>query len=275
MKIRHNKKRNTAFVFESLIKEITVSILKEDKERKEKAISLVRKHFKAGSVLHQHLQCYRSLYENQNLTKEICEKILKEAKLTTRMIDTEGLFKSQTDLINDVNRELEPAVFNNFVPNYKTLATIDQIFSTKLSPKNAVILESQVIHNMMKNIPNKESLDSVDSLVMTSFVSKFNSKYDVSLLENQKTLLNYYISSFSDNALGLKMFLNDEIGRLKSRLQEALEIEEIKNDGDMIEKTQKVFEKLDDFKNKGIHEHVVLTVLRTQQLEQEIFENGN
>ena len=88
-------------------------------------------------------------------------------------------------------------------------------------------------------------------------------------------MLNYYISSFSDNALGLKMFLNDEIGRLKSRLQEALEIEEIKNDGDMIEKTQKVFEKLDDFKNKGIHEHVVLTVLRTQQLEQEIFENGN
>ncbi len=99
MKIRHNKKRNTAFVFESLIKEITISILKEDKERKDKAISLVRKHFKAGSVLHQHLQCYRSLYENQNLTKEICEKILKEAKLSTRTIDTEGLFKSQTDLI--------------------------------------------------------------------------------------------------------------------------------------------------------------------------------
>jgi len=275
MKIRHNKKRNTAFVFESLIKEITISILKEDKERKDKAISLVRKHFKAGSVLHQHLQCYRSLYENQNLTKEICEKILKEAKLSTRTIDTEGLFKSQTDLINDVNKELEPSVFNNFVPNYKTLATIDQIFSTKLSPKNAVILESQVIHNMMKNPNNKESLDPVDSLVVTSFASKFNSKYDEFLLENQKDLLNHYISSFTDNALGLKMFLNDEIGRLKDRLQEALTVDEIKNDAEMVQKTKKVFEKLQEFKNSGIHESVVLAVLRTQQLEQEIFDNDN
>ena len=46
MKIKHNKKRNTAFVFESLVKEITIAILKENNERKDKAISIVKKHFK-------------------------------------------------------------------------------------------------------------------------------------------------------------------------------------------------------------------------------------
>ena len=45
MRIRHNKKRNTAFVYESLIKEITLAILKEDVDRKTKAIDILRKHF--------------------------------------------------------------------------------------------------------------------------------------------------------------------------------------------------------------------------------------
>ncbi len=132
MKIKHNKKRNTAFVFEALIKEITVAILKEDTMRQKTALSLVKKHFAPGSPLYRHLQCYRSLYEYQNLSKEISEKILREAKLASRLLDTQGLFVSQSDLIGDVNRELDPQFFNTFVPNYKTLATIDQIFSDKL-----------------------------------------------------------------------------------------------------------------------------------------------
>ena len=36
MKTRHNKKRNTALVYEALIREATVSILKEEHETKNK-----------------------------------------------------------------------------------------------------------------------------------------------------------------------------------------------------------------------------------------------
>ena len=45
MKIRHNKKRNTAFVYEALVREATAAILKEDAERKDKTISIIKKHF--------------------------------------------------------------------------------------------------------------------------------------------------------------------------------------------------------------------------------------
>ena len=62
MKIKHNKKRNTAFVYEAIVKEITVAIIKNDHERKNKAVSILKKHFKPGSVLSKHLECYRSLY---------------------------------------------------------------------------------------------------------------------------------------------------------------------------------------------------------------------
>ncbi|HCT52667.1 MAG TPA: hypothetical protein DF712_09425, partial [Balneola sp.] len=144
MKVKHNKKRNTAFVFEALVREATVAIIKENHETKDKALAIIKKHFTPGSALYKDLQNYRSLYEKQNLDKETAEKILKEAKLAGRLLDPHGLFVSQTDLIDDVNKELSPQVFGNFVPNYKSLASIAQMFSQKMSPKNSVILENQI-----------------------------------------------------------------------------------------------------------------------------------
>ena len=40
MKIKHNKKRNTAFVYEALIREATVAIVKQDNERKNKVFGV-------------------------------------------------------------------------------------------------------------------------------------------------------------------------------------------------------------------------------------------
>ncbi len=275
MKTRHNKKRNTAFVFEALVREATVAIIKENHEVKDKAIAIIKKHFVPGSVLYKDLQNYRSLYENQNLHREIAEKIIKEAKLAHRVMDPHGLFVSQSDLIADVNKELTPEVFNNFVPNYKTLASIAQMFSDKSSPKSAVILENNIINNMTLPEDKQDTLEPIDNLVLNSFVSKFNDKYKEGLLENQKTLLNHYITSFTDNGLGLKMFLNSEIARLKEELTVSLNKEVIKEDKDLIEKTNQVLEKLSSFQMQAASAQVVLTVLKTQQLTEEISTDGN
>ena len=275
MKVKHNKKRNTAFVFEALVREATVAIIKENHEVKNKALAIIKKHFKPGSVLYKDLQNYQSLYENQNLNKEIAEKILKEAKLASRLLDTEGLFVSQSDLIDDVNKELSPQVFNNFVPNYKSLASIAQMFSQKMSPKNSVILENNIIKNMTLAQDKQEVMQPLDNIVVNSFVKKFNEKYNNNLLEDQKTLLNHYITSFTDNGLGLKTFLNNEISRLKTTLEESLTTEIIQEDNELTLKTNQVIEKLTNFHKTGITEDVVLTVLRTQQLVEEIHTDGN
>jgi hypothetical protein len=275
MKTRHNKKRNTAFVFEALVREATVAIIKENHEVKDKAIAIIKKHFVPGSVLYKDLQNYRSLYENQNLHREIAEKIIKEAKLAHRVMDPHGLFVSQSDLIADVNKELTPEVFNNFVPNYKTLASIAQMFSDKSSPKSAVILENNIINNMILPEDKQDTLEPIDNLVLNSFINKFNDKYKEGLLENQKTLLNHYITSFTDNGLGLKMFLNSEIARLKEELTVSLNKEVIKEDKDLIEKTNQVLEKLSSFQMQAASAQVVLTVLKTQQLTEEISTDGN
>ena len=275
MKIKHNKKRNTAFVYEALVKEATVAILKNDSERRDRAIKIIKKHFKPGSVLRKDLDCYRSLYENQDLDRAMAEKILREVKLQKRFIDSSGLFKQQTKLIHDVNKEASPSVFGNFVPNYKSLATIMQIFSDKISPKNQVILENEIIQKMAVKSEKAGSIEQIDGLVYRTFAAKFNEKYDNELLKEQKELLTYYISSFADNALELKMFLNDEIPRLKEQLEKAKELDEVKEDVEMFNKTQSVIERLNSFAEEDVNEGVLLTIMKTQELVKEIYPNAD
>jgi predicted phosphohydrolase len=275
MKTRHNKKRNTAFVYEALLREATVAILKKDLSRRGIALNLLKKHFKEGSILKKDLDCHRSLYENQGLEEGISEKILREAKLSNHLLNTESVFKAQSALIHDVNKELEPSVFNNFVPNYKTLASIAQVFNNKVSPKDRVLLEGEIIKNMMSRTASVDIPEDIDNVVIQTFIKKFNDKYHTILLEQQQELLTYYISSFTDNALELKTYLNEEIKRLKVKLTEALELEEIKNDPHMIQQTEQIIIRLQEFAKKAVDDEILLTVLKTQSLVKEIYRDGS
>lgn len=274
MKSKHNKKRNTAFVFEALSREATVAIIKGDHQRKEKVVSIVRKHFTGNSLLKKDLECYRSLYENQNLDETTSKKIVEAVMAAKRLIDPDGLFKQQTEIINDINKDLSPSTFNNFVPNYKTLATIAKMFNTN-SPKQSVMLETKIIDGMT-GVIEEQKMEAIDSLTFTTFTKKFNDKYNSSLLREQKELLNHYISSFSHDDLETKIFLNRELGRLKKSLSEAVEVEDIANDPEMVRKTNAVRERLETLSNKtSLNESTLLTILKTQELVKEIYDDAS
>ena len=274
MKNKHNKKRNTAFVFEALSREATVAIIKGDHAKKEKVVSIVRKHFTGDSLLKKDLECYRSLYENQNIDETTGKKIVEAAMAAKRLIDPDGLFKQQTEVINDINRDLSPATFNNFVPNYKSLATIAKMFNTN-SPKQKVMLESKIVEGMIGGT-DTETLEPMDSLTFRTFTKKFNAKYSDSLLQEQRELLNHYISSFSHDDLETKIYLNRELGRLKQSLSEAINTEEIANDPEMIRKTNAVRERLENLsKETSLNESTLLTIMRTQELVKEIYDDAS
>jgi hypothetical protein len=274
MKNKHNKKRNTAFVFEALAREATTAIIKGDQERKAKVVSIVRKHFTGDSLLKKDLECYRSLYENQNLDEETSQKILEAVMAAKRLIDPDGLFKQQTEVINDINKELSPETFNNFVPNYKSLATIAKMFNTN-SPKQAVMLETKIVEGMT-GVIEEQQMQPIDSITFTTFTKKFNEKYNSSLLREQKELLNHYISSFSHDELETKIYLNRELGRLKQSLSEAVKVEEIANDPEMVKKTNAVKERLESLSGEtSLNESTLLTILKTQELVKEIYNDAS
>jgi flagellin-specific chaperone FliS len=47
MRVRHNKKRNTAFLYESLITELTKAIVRGQEEKKQKVLETIKKYFNA------------------------------------------------------------------------------------------------------------------------------------------------------------------------------------------------------------------------------------
>ena len=265
MKNKHNKKRNTAFVFEALAREATVAIIKGDNERKAKVVSIVRKHFTSDSLLKKDLECYRSLYENQNLDETTSKKIVEAVMAAKRLIDPDGLFKQQTEVINDINKDLSPATFNNFVPNYKSLATIAKMFNTN-SPKQAVMLETKIIQGMT-GVLEEQQMQPIDAITYTTFTKKFNEKYGSALLQEQKELLNHYISSFTTDDLETKIYLNRELTRLKESLEKAREVEEVAADQEMIKKTELVKERLAALSSQTVlTEATLFTILKTQEL---------
>jgi hypothetical protein len=71
------------------------------------------------------------------------------------------------------------------------------------------------------------------------------------------------------------MFLNEEVMRLRVKLEEAKDADEIKSDKEMLNKTNQVIEKLDSYSNETISEEVLMTVMRTQALVKEIYNNGS
>ena len=113
------------------------------------------------------------------------------------------------------------------------------------------------------------------TLTYKVLLEKFNDKYDGELLDEQKQLLAHYIASFSDNALALKTFLNEEIGRLKEIMSEAPLCGEIKEDPKMVAKSKEVVQILESYSKEGISEKMLTTILKTQKLAREIATDGH
>jgi len=270
-KFRHNKKRNTAFLFEALVMEATKSIVKQDESRKQVAISLIKECFSKSTSLYQELVLYKALYENSQPTTDSARTLIFNVCVTHHGLDSTKIFNEQTDLINRINKSLGSSIYSNFVPHYKSLATIAQLFSPSASVQERSLLQEKIA-TFLTVTPAVEDprIEHVDNLVYNSFVTKFNNKYDHELLSEQKEMLSRYITSFADNALSLKAFVNEEITRLRNVLTEATSMEAFTSDGEMSDRLTVVLECLNSVKEKQLDEDTLRRVLKVQALANEV-----
>tara|TARA_S200002703_G_scaffold154788_3_gene158158 strand:- start:296 stop:1108 length:813 start_codon:yes stop_codon:yes gene_type:complete len=266
--MKHNKKRNTAFLYESLVKELTKAVVRQQEDRKVKIVEIIKENFKKGSVLYRELELYKSILENKDkMTNDFANKFLVETKKDYYNIDRKNVFNAQTKLISQINQKLSNSVFKNFVPNYKDIATVGSWFQdTKSSAKNRLIIETQVKFLLAPSVEQEKEMKHIDNLTYKTFVNKFNETYKRSLKDNQKNLLTNYITSFSDNGLGLKSFVNEELESLKLNINEKLSKGDDGLDKNTKEKLVKVSHILEDFRSKPLNEKMVKKLFYIQDL---------
>lgn len=270
VKMSHNKKRNTAFLYEVLILEFAKAAISKDTQLRQKILQIILESFKKDSLLHRELKLYKELAENQNLDRKTAEKILNEVKNRRTKLDDNKLIEEQTFLARKIKKFLSEKSFSNFVPHFRNLATISQIFNNNIPVKTKILLENEVIDSMTekKNI----TLYPVDNLVFKSFVKRFNETYSDKLFEEQQTILQKFIfSSNNERLIDFKVHSSKEIARLKNTLKEAIDNNEVfLNDKELMNSAEEVVKKLDAYSNMELNENSIQEILKIQSLVREL-----
>jgi len=178
------------------------------------------------------------------------------------------VFHEQSKVIKKINKDLGKEVYNNFVPNYQSLASLSQIFQDKMPIKSRVILEKKIIETLTTSPADEPPLVPVDNLVMRAFTDRFNQSYG-GLLSEQRELLNKYITSFHEHGVDFRLFVGSELKRIHEKVESSLSLGEVSEDSKMIENTQKVLAKIKSFNVSSLSEGDILRLLKLQKLAKE------
>ena len=275
MKLKHNKKRNTAFLYEALVKELTKAIVNKDIEKKNALVSMLKENFSVGRILQKELELIKTLSETKKVDMFTAERLLTESASRYSKLDADKIFEAQSKLIENINKNFGKEVYSNFVPNYKHLATIWQLFTQNTSVKEKVLLEKALVFSMTakdKEPVKAKQMPHVDKLVFKTVIENFNKSYDGELLTEQKELLNNYIVSFGANEVEFKVYLNEELGRLKNEVSTLKEREVMLENKDLAGKLEDVRATLDRFQTKKINPAMLEKVMQVQKLVKECAE---
>ena len=274
MKVKHNKKRNTAFLYEALVKELTKAVIEQNATRSQKIKKILKEHFRSGMVLFSELGCFNALAEEDKFDRYTAEKMIFRAKKEYEALNQQDIFKEQSAVIKKINTELGKDVYNNFVPDYKSYATLAQIFGNKLPVKSRVIMEQKIIDTLTSDVEEQEQMQPVDNLVVKSFTDRFNETYS-ELLPEQKKLLTKFIISFNENEADFKTYAGSELKRIYEMVENSLQLQEVQEDPEMVDSTKKVLAQLSEYNVARLTEREILKILKLQKLVREYQEDAN
>lgn len=234
-KIKHSKFKNTGFIFELLVRQITAEIMSANKSVAEK---ILKEYFNSKKELSKELKLYQYLINEKYNSESKAEQFINTILEARKKIDEKKLTKEKYNLIKEIKETYNLDEFiKSPISNYKTLASIYKIFETvtndeQYDPTDIVSSRFTIAENIINSsIQNKDSKikDAVleeyrkqdDDLRAVSYkllVESFNSKYK-NLTEEQKGLLREYINNIN-NTGKLNDYVSNEVSNLVTNLKE-------------------------------------------------------
>ena len=234
-KIKHSKFKNTGFLFELLVRQITAEVMSSSKSVAEK---LLKEHFNSKQELSKELKLYQYLINEKYNSERKAEQFINTILEARKKIDEKKLTKEKYNLIKEIKETYNLDEFiKSPISNYKTLASIYKIFETVVTdtqyePTDIVSARFTIAENIINSsIQNKDVKlkDAVleeyrkqdDDLRAVSYkllVESFNNKYS-NLTNDQKGLLREYINNIN-NTGKLSEYVSTEVTKLVEGLKE-------------------------------------------------------
>ena len=276
--IKHNKIKNTAFLYECLTRQITSDVLSNNDPSP--ALAIVKEFFKPTTILGKELVLYKALtskkLKNEGKINYLVDSVLRErAKL-----NYSEMRRAKYNLVKKITEKYElKDFFRTRISNYKDIASVYKLF--EIQQNSNPFEETEIRFVVMENLKEKGAPKSNKQSVVEKFaqeskdlrllsykilVDKFNQKYS-NLNESQRDLLQAYINNIS-NTSTLKDFMAEEISKLKNEILKIHPKIDDKVVSIKLKECLNVLKKL----NKGnvVNEEQLVTMMRFYSLLDEI-----
>jgi hypothetical protein len=277
--MRHNKKRNTALLYEFLIRHISKCMVENKHQEAQKAISLLRKYFGKQTLLREELRLFNSLTNTTLKTPEFASKALAEVLRSASLLNHKALFHVKSKLIKEMHA-LSPEIYASKIPYYSFYASVGFLFEECRQPfleaVQKIKLEERVVRHLSADKAPKQSLLETLKLdpkytdaVYRNVLQKFNDKY-AGLPENQKRLLTKYaVSLISENQAVFSNALTKEVNRVRDSLS-CLD-RDLLADKELLQRISECRDWLDGAKhNSRVDEQGLVRVLQFMTLADEV-----
>jgi len=227
-KLKHSKYKNTAILFEILVRKLTSESMTSDKSV---TIDIIKKYFGKNTELSKELQLYNSLVKEQFVSEAKALDYIRTCKDVHVKLNKSLLKRQRYNLVKEISNNF---VFEKIskirINNYKALASIYMLFEyeDKDNPKQLLECKSNIVDHCMLTSKVNSNKDKVIEtfksqnkdlrlLAYKMLVDKFNEKYS-GLNEEQKDLLSQYITHVNDSE-SLKLYFEKVIPSIKTQLK--------------------------------------------------------
>tara|TARA_R110002020_G_scaffold72639_5_gene186808 strand:+ start:1002 stop:1910 length:909 start_codon:yes stop_codon:yes gene_type:complete len=283
-KVKHNKIRNTGLLYEFLLRQITLDVLKN--ENTSKAVQIIKKRFNENTELGKELALYNILTTKKFKSDKKAEYFISEVVSTRHKLNNSILKRERYNLIKELKENYDLQKFmSSKVKNYKAHASAYKLFEySAISPEQKTESFFNLVEHVTTNNDNIKLSETVGTklpadedlriLTYKTLLERFNQKY-TKLNLSQKNLLRAYINNISGTS-SLKEYLETEIPKVKKGL--VTYSKNLKDDVVKI-KLKEAINSINEFckltESKNVKDSSVVQMMRYYELLKELKKSGS
>jgi hypothetical protein len=231
MKVKHSKFKNTAILFELLVKQITQEVLSNS--TKNVSEKIIKEFFSSNKELAKELKLYNQIVKEKYSSIDDAKLFLEEVSKERVKLDENKLNKEKYNLIKTIKESYDLDKFlSSNLQNYKLLASVYKVFETKTLGRKVEIRDFIDSNNtILEHITNKriavkpadalyesfkQQSEDLRLLTYKLLIENFNRKYS-NLDDSQKGLLREFINNVTNTSTFPK-FIEEETKKVLSNL---------------------------------------------------------